>query len=70
MKGNKVLVMVTGAVLLGALATKAAISAQDKYTLNCQMGSLSQNSGDMKTGKWSLSVRRQTCSKWRSLTPR
>ena len=33
MKGNKVLIRVTGAVLLGALATGAAISAQDKYTV-------------------------------------
>src|SRR5580765_6302415 len=38
MKGKKVLISVTSAVLLGALATGAAISAQDKYTVEVPDG--------------------------------
>ena len=38
MKGNRVLISVTGAVLLGALATGAASSAQDKYTVKVPDG--------------------------------
>jgi len=38
MKGNKVLISVAGALLLGALATGAAISAQDKYTVKVPNG--------------------------------
>ncbi len=38
MKGNKVLISITGAVLLGALAATAAISAQDKYAVKLPNG--------------------------------
>jgi hypothetical protein len=35
---GKVMISVIGAVLLGALATRAAISAQDKYTVKVPDG--------------------------------
>ena len=38
MKGNRVLISVTGVVLLGVLATGAAISGQDKYTVRVPNG--------------------------------
>jgi len=38
MKKNKALISVGGAVVLGALATGAAISAQDKYTIKVPNG--------------------------------
>jgi hypothetical protein len=38
MKANRVLISVSGAVLLGALATGVALSAQDKYTVKVPNG--------------------------------
>jgi len=38
MERNKVLVSVAGAVLLGAIATGAAIPTQDKYTVKVRGG--------------------------------
>jgi hypothetical protein len=51
MIGNKVLISVTGAVLLGALAMGAAIAAQDKYAVEVPDGLAFSEFKGYETGK-------------------